>query len=57
MSDLTGKRRYRRGWFGRLILEVQEKHTWVDRFGDRYGNTSWRDAKIEDLTTEEVARD
>lgn len=55
MSELTGRRRFRRGWFGRLILQVEEKLTWVDYWGDRYANKGWRDARVEDLTTEEVA--
>lgn len=54
MSDLTGRRRYRRGWFGRLILQVEEKTTWHDRFGDCFIGTEWRDARVQDLTTEEV---
>lgn len=54
MSDLTGRRRFRRALFGRLILQVEEKTTWRDHHGDRFANTGWRDARIEDLTTEEV---
>ena len=25
-AHLTGRRRYRRGWFGRMILQVEIKH-------------------------------
>lgn len=55
LFDLTGAQRYRRGWFGRLILQVEETYP--------QGNSSkpqpfeptfticrrWRDASLADL--------
>jgi len=49
---LTGRTRYRRGWFGRLILQVEETGCLFDpRGGGSYSPdyTRWRDAKVDDL--------
>lgn len=48
---LTGRIRFRRGWFGKLILQIEYR-------GDMYAeegfaqndSTCWRDASITDLT-------
>lgn len=50
---LTGRFRYRQGWFGKLILQVQETGQYFDSysggtFSPRF--TGWRDARIEDLS-------
>jgi hypothetical protein len=52
-EGLTGKRRFRRGWFGSLILQVQVRTLDIDNFGGGEHSTFWRDARIEDLTAEE----
>lgn len=52
MAKLTGKRRYRKGMFGCLILQVEQVHRMRDRDEDEYRIVSWRDARIEDLTEE-----
>lgn len=53
-SELTGKIRYRRGWFGVLILQVEEiqyrYENNVDRVEFRGAYQVWRDAGTEDLT-------
>jgi hypothetical protein len=43
--------RYRRGWFGRLIVQVKVR-AGVTFFGDP--NYEWRDARVEDLPALEV---
>ena len=55
MSNLTGATRYRSGWFGGLILQVEEYHKVGYRGRPRLNDTptcldtKWRDAKIYDL--------
>lgn len=53
---LTGKTRYRTGWFGRLILQVEEQ---IGRTDPMTCETDyfprWRDAKAEDLLSSGVA--
>lgn len=39
---LTGKTRYRTGWFGKLILQVEVR--------GKHSMFYWRDAKVEDLS-------
>lgn len=54
---LTGKTRFRVGMFGKLILQVQSHHTVCDRpdLGDPDRDVIvWRDATIEDLTTNDA---
>lgn len=48
----TGKVRYRVGWFGKLILQVEEQYqTYCHEGGGSYSPEfkGWRDAKVEDL--------
>jgi hypothetical protein len=62
MSELTGATRYRTGWFGRLILQVEERY--VAYYEGRPGferrpdpnpirnpvhATKWRDASVSDF--------
>ena len=59
--QLTGNKRHRQNWRGRLILQVEESKLYTDdsnmvwrglvspNDGKRYIGY-WRDAKIEDLT-------
>lgn len=52
-EQLTGKRRYRIGFGGRLILQVEFTDRIIDpidytRSGPAY--TYWRDATLEDIT-------
>lgn len=55
---LTGRKRYRRGWGGTLVLQVEET---FDKTTSLHGNiethevTQWRDAKTEDVTLEVAA--
>lgn len=47
---LTGNTRHRNGMFGRLILQVEERRTDIDRYDlEERQFTIWRDAKVEDL--------
>lgn len=57
---LTGKKRYRIGWRGKVILQVEYSHYYCrDLNGSGYydeGNTThWRDATAEDLINVEAA--
>lgn len=52
---LTGRRRYRKGWRGRLVLQVEKVQHYVDVEPMDMSTTAWdvvewRDAKVEDLT-------
>lgn len=49
---LTGKTRYRSGWRGKLILQVEETSVQLENCGayvDIARVRYWRDAKTEDL--------
>lgn len=49
MSRLTGKTRFRAGFFGKLILQVQvtyEEHTYA---GESRDHLIWRDATAKDV--------
>jgi hypothetical protein len=51
---LMGKTRVRRGWFGRIVIQVQEgrRHGYAQPRGPEYDEwieTRWRDATIYDL--------
>lgn len=54
-ADLTGATRYRDGWFGKLILQVEENYRVGHRGRPRAGGiefsnlTRWRDAEPRDL--------
>lgn len=51
-ADLTGRRRYREGWRGKVILEVEEKIQIAYSASDDSADLTslvWRDAKIRDL--------
>jgi hypothetical protein len=51
MGKLTGSFRYRIGFWGRLILQVEERFSApTGRFGDLDHWTKWRDAKVGDIT-------
>lgn len=56
-SDLTGATRYRNGWFGSLVLQVEETYAVGYRGRPRINEpthceeTRWRDAKATDLRT------
>ncbi|NOV15887.1 hypothetical protein E5S70_07275 [Ensifer adhaerens] len=58
---LTGRYRYRLGWFGRLVLQVEQSYRAVD-YGKRpqpgvdrtFEARRWRDATIEDIQPLEV---
>lgn len=52
MADLTGNIRYRRGLFGRLILQLEERHSRPMQFGYVERWTRWRDARVSDLAPE-----
>jgi hypothetical protein len=45
MSNLTGRTRYRVGWFGQLVLQAEVLDF---RYRDE-GETIWRDARCEDF--------
>lgn len=58
----TGRRRYRRGLFGRLILQVEittehVSHEPMTCDVETYTHTQWRDAKITDLTVVECGHE
>lgn len=48
---LTGRKRYRVSWSGKVILQVE----YLKAFGDSYGwyeeVPTWRDATAQDITT------
>ena len=51
---LTGRTRYRKGWFGKVILQVEETVTIDDDVGYGIGThshqeTCWRDAGPNDI--------
>uniref|UniRef100_A0A6M3LQG8 Uncharacterized protein n=1 Tax=viral metagenome TaxID=1070528 RepID=A0A6M3LQG8_9ZZZZ len=46
----TGKFRVRVGAFGKLILQIQEEHSWLGRHLVTEVTKIYRDAIIEDLT-------
>lgn len=48
--SLTGRTRYRTGWFGWLILQVEV----IDRRYRDVGEAIWRDAKADDFTPPDV---
>jgi len=53
MESLTGRRRYRIGWMGSVILQVEVSGVYsspdpLDFYQSPY--TKWRDATVEDLT-------
>lgn len=57
MSDrLTGRTRYRVGWFGKLVLQVEyatrEAHPGTQGRGTdwKWTGRAWRDARCEDFT-------
>lgn len=51
MHTLTGACRYRRSFFGNLILQVEEEKQYFDQdVGGVVHQVLWRDATIEDLT-------
>lgn len=55
--EKTGRRRYRRGFFGGLILQIEVRAYYID-YSSAYDSPKflvWRDAKITDLTNEQVA--
>lgn len=57
---LTGRKRYRTSWRGRLVLQVEYTRYYCrDLNGSGYydeGHTThWRDAKAEDLINHEAA--
>lgn len=51
--ELTGRRRHRKGWFGKMILQVEqvEKFAYADNDSVAGETTSlvWRDAVIGDM--------
>lgn len=54
-KQLTGNKRYRKGLFGTLILQVEESgqtYHWEGGGSHSPTFTRWRDAKITDLTQE-----
>jgi hypothetical protein len=51
-TALTGRTRYRTGWFGRIVLQVEEMREMYRDEGDRYTMEQvpvWRDARMTDL--------
>jgi hypothetical protein len=56
MNPLTGRTRYRAGWFGRLIIQVEyatrEPHEGTEGRGTDWLWTGrcWRDARVEDIS-------
>lgn len=62
--ELTGQQRFRVGWFGKLILQVEYveqfaaqpcPHTFDMPPWDGKTQTGWRDARLEDITTDKRA--
>lgn len=47
-EKLTGKRRFRTGFRGKLILQVECTRDWADEI-DTWVTTYWRDATTKDL--------
>lgn len=61
MTSLTGRTRYREGWFGRLILQVEETRIRIEKvygvlsgYDIRHPYTVWRDARAMDFTRPDV---
>ncbi len=55
-KNLTGNRRYRIGWRGKLILQVEQNVGFVEDCGGNFIGTEpgkiWRDAEVSDVTME-----
>jgi hypothetical protein len=49
-TKLTGLRRFRIGFFGVVILQVQYVYEHMDHDGDIFASLRWRDAKPQDIT-------
>ena len=50
----TGRRRYRVGRFGKIILQVEvirQETDYAGGFTHQWKHAYWRDAKLEDLST------
>ena len=45
---LTGAVRFRKTWYGKLVLQVQYFYI-IDTYGSLRSNNGWRDAKPGDL--------
>lgn len=60
IEKLTGNIRYRRGWFGRLVLQIEVSQPFGEYDGVGFYSTVnrilWRDAKVEDLLTLKVGK-
>lgn len=57
MTKLTGNSRFRLGFGGRLILQVEESFSGIgNRFGDPQRWTEWRDAKVTDLSPSQLPK-
>lgn len=59
--SLTGRTRYRTGWFGWVILQVEEERTRIEKvYGVLSGYdvatpyTAWRDAKPSDFMNQDT---
>lgn len=55
----TGKRRYRKGWFGRLILQLQFECKIIEYMGGQVDTKTgkiWRDATVEDVTRDDLVQ-
>lgn len=48
-TDLTGLRRYRRSWLGKLILQVEVQYRRWDGLDTIRAAFEWRDATIDDV--------
>lgn len=60
MMRPTGSVRFRRGWFGKLILQVEEagrEPLWIAGRIDVLPSVRWRDARLEDITKQEDGLD
>lgn len=53
MSEtLTGRRRFRTSFFGRIVLQVETTNEYVDPLDGRVSIwANWRDARASDFTT------
>lgn len=51
-DQLTGRVRYRKGWRGRVVLQVEVERRYICPFSRLVSSPRlvWRDAKIEDMT-------
>ena len=56
-NPLTGRSRYRLGWFGKLVLQVEyatlQPHDAGARTDWKWTGRAWRDARCEDLVCEQ----